>query len=109
MNRLGNVKYVCTHPQSDTGTNYYKEIPLSEILAVDTKKSNGSSDNGSSEAAAAASALPGTHCFEIRTANVDYYVGECSPGPSGNKFDPEVARQWELAIRQALMPVVQVS
>ena len=25
--------------QNDTGTNYYKEIPLSEILAVDTGKS----------------------------------------------------------------------
>ena len=47
--------------QSDTGTNYYKEIPLSEILAVETaKKSNADSPN---------------HCFEIRTANVDYFVG----------------------------------
>ena len=26
--------------QNDTGTNYYKEIPLSEILAVDTGKFN---------------------------------------------------------------------
>ncbi len=47
--------------QSDTGTNYYKEIPLSEILAVETaKKCNGDSP---------------MHCFEIRTANVDYFVG----------------------------------
>ena len=51
----------CLH-QSDTGTNYYKEIPLSEILAVETaKKCNGDSP---------------MHCFEIRTANVDYFVGE---------------------------------
>ena len=48
--------------QSDTGTNYYKEIPLSEILAVETaKKCNGDSP---------------MHCFEIRTANVDYFVGK---------------------------------
>ena len=48
--------------QSDTGTNYYKEIPLSEILAVETAmKSNGDSP---------------MHCFEIRTANVDYFVGK---------------------------------
>ena len=52
--------------QNDTGSNYYKEIPLSEILAVETAK-KGATDI--------------QHCFEIRTANVDYYVGEDSkPG-----------------------------
>ena len=49
--------------QSETGPNYYKEVPLSEILAVDTAKK-----------------LSGEvmHCFEIRTANVDFFVGEDS-------------------------------
>ena len=51
--------------QSDTGSNYYKEIPLSEILAVETAK-KGATDI--------------QHCFEIRTANVDYYVGEDAKG-----------------------------
>ena len=52
------------HTQNDTGTNYYKEIPLSEILAVEsvTKRSG-------------ESATISNHCFEIRTANVDYFVG----------------------------------
>ena len=48
--------------QNDTGTNYYKEIPLSEILAVDTAKKGAATD--------------GQHCFEVRTANVDYFVGQ---------------------------------
>ena len=58
--------YFSTFFQNDTGSNYYKEIPLSEILAVETAK-KGATDI--------------QHCFEIRTANVDYYVGEDSkPG-----------------------------
>ena len=36
-----------------------------------------------------------TYCFELKTANVDYYIGE----------DPDMSRGWEVAIRQALMPV----
>eukprot|EP00095_Tigriopus_kingsejongensis_P005671 maker-scaffold377_size191454-snap-gene-0.32 protein:Tk05671 transcript:maker-scaffold377_size191454-snap-gene-0.32-mRNA-1 annotation:"serine threonine-protein kinase d1" len=78
--------------QSDTGTNYYKEIPLSEILAVEnTQKNSGSEAN---------------HCFEIRTANVDYFVGEPSlNGRQDSELAIELAQQWEIAIRQALMPV----
>ena len=54
---------MCHKFQSETGPNYYKEVPLSEILAVDTAKK-----------------LSGDvmHCFEIRTANVDFFVGEDS-------------------------------
>ncbi|XP_076313732.1 serine/threonine-protein kinase D3-like isoform X2 [Tachypleus tridentatus] len=70
--------------QNDTTSKYYKEIPLSEVLALETVKQGMNSD---------ASGI--THCFELRTANVDYYVGE----------DPEAAKGWESAIRQALMPV----
>lgn len=55
------------------------------------------------------------HCFELRTANVDYYVGEDPlhgrPGGSGAVPPPEtglgayLAKTWENTIRQALMPV----
>ena len=57
---------MCFFFQNDTGTNYYKEIPLSEILAVESASKRSSSGESS----------PTTHCFEIRTANVDYFVGK---------------------------------
>ena len=82
-------------PQSDTGTNYYKEIPLAEILAVETAPKPSSSNTLSafnfgigmslSPSPATTPTTPTapfplsdgtTHCFEIRTANVDFYVGE---------------------------------
>ena len=54
----------------------------------------------------------GSHCFELRTANVDYMVGHDTPGEeSGAPPSTEsgiglhLARSWETAIRQALMPV----
>jgi len=81
--------------KSETGPNYYKEVPLSEILAVDTAKK-----------------LSGEvmHCFEIRTANVDFFVGEDSSsteneGESGS--GKETSKSWETAIKQAFMPVSQ--
>ena len=56
--------------QNDTGTNYYKEIPLSEVLAVET------TGKGKPTSIAAGDAADSVgHCFEIRTANVDYFVG----------------------------------
>jgi len=72
--------------KAETGPSYYKEVPLSEILAVDTAKK-----------------LSGEvmHCFEIRTANVDFFVGEANPQNEGL----DNMRAWEVAIRQALMPV----
>ncbi|XP_012273303.1 serine/threonine-protein kinase D3 [Orussus abietinus] len=84
--------------QSDSGSKYYKEIPLSEILAIETARSLHSRT---------------MHCFELRTANVDYYVGE-DPlhGETGEQLPPPesgvgayLARSWETSIRQALMPV----
>ncbi|GFU20301.1 hypothetical protein NPIL_704892 [Nephila pilipes] len=69
--------------QNETTTKYYKEIPLSEILSVEPTKQQVSVESGQ------------TYCFELRTANVDYYIGE----------DPDISRGWEVAIRQALMPV----
>ncbi|XP_063109007.1 serine/threonine-protein kinase D2 isoform X2 [Cavia porcellus] len=83
--------------QNNTTNRYYKEIPLSEILSVEP------SQNFSL-------VPPGTnpHCFEIITANATYFVGEtpggAPGGPSGQ--GAEAARGWEMAIRQALMPVI---
>ncbi|XP_063471860.1 serine/threonine-protein kinase D2 isoform X2 [Symphalangus syndactylus] len=83
--------------QNNTTNRYYKEIPLSEILTVE------SAQNFSL-------VPPGTnpHCFEIVTANATYFVGEmpggAPGGPSGQ--GAEAARGWETAIRQALMPVI---
>ncbi len=67
------------------------------------------------------------HCFELRTANVDYYVGEDpnfnakenggtagGAGAGGLVVPPQaletglgvhLAKAWETAIRQALLPV----
>ncbi|XP_013174633.1 PREDICTED: serine/threonine-protein kinase D3-like, partial [Papilio xuthus] len=82
---------------SEQGTKYYKEIPLNEILAVDTARQPHSDV---------------MHCFELRTANVDYMVGvdpawagaagAVPPPPSG--VGAYLARSWETAVRQALMP-----
>merc|ERR1712228_1171678 len=96
--------------RNDTGTNYYKEIPLSEILAVDTAKK---------------AATDGQHCFEVRTANVDYFVGQDATSASSataasaafaaaNKqtstgMGSDWAKEWETAIRKALMPVTVVA
>ncbi|KAJ2938572.1 hypothetical protein O0L34_g13070 [Tuta absoluta] len=85
---------------SENGSKYYKEIPLQEILAVDTART----PHGDV-----------MHCFEIRTANVDYMVGVDTggAGASGGAVLPPpdsgvgayVARSWETAVKQALMPV----
>ena len=97
--------------QNESGSKYYKEIPLSEILQVETVVAG---KGGSSVVEAGGTAL---HCFEIRTANVDYYVGQ-DPVPnmlaSGSPISlpaldsgigAELAKTWEQAIRNALMPV----
>ncbi|RXM27497.1 Serine/threonine-protein kinase D1 [Acipenser ruthenus] len=89
--------------QNDTTSKYYKEIPLSEILSVETAQNFSLVPAGTSP-----------HCFEIITGNMRYFVGEepsTSPG-SPNCTLPnsgvggEVAKAWESAIRQALMPVI---
>ena len=51
--------------QSETGPNYYKEVPLSEILSVEKSKKATDGDDLS-------------YCFEMKTANVVFYVGEDS-------------------------------
>lgn len=65
------IQYRHIYLQNDTGTNYYKEIPLSEILAVES--------TGKGKPTSITSAEGGdivSHCFEIRTANVDYFIGK---------------------------------
>ncbi|RWS02096.1 serine/threonine-protein kinase D1-like protein, partial [Dinothrombium tinctorium] len=61
---------------SENSSKYYKEIPLSEVLAINASNNS-------------------TYCFELRTAHCDYYCGE----------DFDISKGWEMAIRQALMPV----
>lgn len=43
------------------------------------------------------------HCFEIRTEQVDYYIGEDMACNSSD--GTHMGKSWETAIRQALMPV----
>ncbi|XP_022252201.1 serine/threonine-protein kinase D1-like isoform X2 [Limulus polyphemus] len=70
--------------QNEIASKYYKEIPLSEILSIETAKHPLNTESSRS-----------CHCFELRTANLDYFVGE----------EPNRNHGWEDVIRQALMPV----
>uniref|UniRef100_A0AAR2K4J4 Serine/threonine-protein kinase n=1 Tax=Pygocentrus nattereri TaxID=42514 RepID=A0AAR2K4J4_PYGNA len=89
--------------QNDTGSKYYKEIPLSEILSLEPAKTFNLLTEGANP-----------HCFEIATTSLVYYVGEnlsrmedchgSSMLVSGAGQD--VARMWEMAIQHALMPVI---
>lgn len=88
---------------ADQGSKYYKEVPLNEIVAIETAK-NFQGDV--------------RHCFEIRTANVDYFVGLDPISVDGNELilppcnsgvGAYIARSWETEIRQALMPVTSTS
>ncbi|XP_029027408.1 serine/threonine-protein kinase D2 isoform X2 [Betta splendens] len=103
--------------QNNTTNKYYKEIPLSEILEV-------------RPAGNFTLVPPGTnpHCFELITRNMCYFVGEdpntlpsltpshpqtqpqTPPSPSqvapNSGIGREVAKAWESAVRQALMPVI---
>lgn len=62
--------------QSETSSSYFKEIPLSEILAINTSRGH-------------------DYWFELKTAHVDYFCGQ----------EMEVSIGWERAVRQAYMPV----
>ncbi|XP_078262546.1 serine/threonine-protein kinase D1 isoform X2 [Rhinoraja longicauda] len=90
--------------QNDTGSKYYKEIPLSEILSLEPGKNFNLLPAGAN-----------AHCFEITTASVVYFVGENltnylttqksnSVISGGTGLD--VAQTWEVAIHHALMPVI---
>ncbi|XP_066494548.1 serine/threonine-protein kinase D2 [Tiliqua scincoides] len=86
--------------QNNTSSRYYKEIPLSEILAVEPAQDFSLVPSGANP-----------HCFEIITAKATYFVGESGTPSSGSNHQHggdslEQARAWENAIRQALMPVI---
>lgn len=95
--------------QSESSSKYYKEIPLSEILSVDIASQPYARESGKV-----------MHCFEMKTANVSYYVGEDpnfglksdSPKilpPPESGIGVHLAKSWERSIRQALMPVTPQS
>ncbi|XP_036397906.1 serine/threonine-protein kinase D1 isoform X2 [Megalops cyprinoides] len=91
--------------QNDTGSKYYKEIPLSEVLSLEPAKTLTLLPEGANP-----------HCFEITTASVVYCVGEnllnAGGGMPANSsvlvsgVGQDVARMWEMAIQHALMPVI---
>lgn len=86
--------------QNESGSKYYKEIPLSEILQVSSPRDFTNISQGSNP-----------HCFEIITDTMVYFVGENNEDNSHNPVlaatgvGLDVAQSWEKAIRQALMPV----
>ncbi|KAM9469554.1 serine/threonine-protein kinase D2 [Clarias gariepinus] len=95
---------------NDTTNKYYKEIPLSEILEVCPASDFSLVPSGANP-----------HCFEIVTGTIRYFVGEnlnptqlpsMTVPTSTNSAVPssgvglEMAKSWENAIRQALMPVI---
>ncbi|XP_022913923.1 serine/threonine-protein kinase D1 isoform X2 [Onthophagus taurus] len=87
--------------QNDKGSNYYREIPLADILTIDTARVKQGDI---------------MHCFEIRTANIDYFVGQdllsnldqvqqLNFPPPETGIGAYLAKSWETSLRQALMPV----
>lgn len=88
--------------QCDTGTKYYKEIPLAEIISVESAKFP---------------CIPGVmHCFEIKTMNLHYFVGEdpfyggvngsnVTLPPSESGVGSHLAKSWETILKHALMPI----
>lgn len=86
---------------SDHGSNYFKEIPLTEILAIDSSRLNG------------------PYCFQIRTTNIDYFVGQNTPTNTSRDSQiltspnsgvgAHLAKSWETTIRQAMMPIINNS
>ncbi|KAM8847401.1 serine/threonine-protein kinase D3-like isoform 2-T2 [Synchiropus picturatus] len=79
--------------QHETGSKFYKEIPLSQVLRVDPAQ------EPSLQAPAAS-----PHSFQLVTATTVYYVGEDAGDPdAGPGAGPGCS--WEAAIRKAMMPV----
>lgn len=86
---------------ADQGSNYYKEIPLIDILAIDGSNANG------------------PHCFQIRTTNLDFFVGQQAPSNMSRDaqmmaspvsgIGAHLAKSWETTIRQAMMPIISNS
>ncbi|XP_043189080.1 serine/threonine-protein kinase D1-like isoform X1 [Amphibalanus amphitrite] len=86
----------CTLYNNHMDTKFYKEIALSEILAIEASKPNDDS-----------------YSFELRTANLDYFVlerpvaAQGPPPPAITLPDGtavEAGRDWEQTIRQLMQP-----
>ncbi|XP_069500896.1 serine/threonine-protein kinase D3-like isoform X2 [Ambystoma mexicanum] len=82
---------------NETGGKFYKELPLSNILDIQSLKPS----------TMAPPVEGGTlHCFELLTDTMVYYVGErCAQPELGQSWSgTEVGDAWEKVIRQALRP-----
>lgn len=84
---------------SEQGSKYHKELPLAELLSIETNRDPRADSN---------------YCFELCTANLSYYVGQdpqvgeeqpvrLPPPDSG--IGADIAKSWETSIRQAYMHV----
>lgn len=84
---------------SEQGSKYHKELPLAELLSIETHRDPRADSN---------------YCFELCTANLSYYVGQdpqvgeeqpvrLPPPDSG--IGADIAKSWETSIRQAYMHV----
>ncbi|KAH8268074.1 hypothetical protein KR018_012455 [Drosophila ironensis] len=85
---------------SEQGSKYHKELPLAELLAIETHR--GEPENN--------------YCFELRLPSLSYFVGQdplvgakeeqavrLPPPDSG--IGSDIAKSWETSIRQAFMHV----
>ncbi|XP_046849101.1 serine/threonine-protein kinase D3-like isoform X2 [Xenia sp. Carnegie-2017] len=85
--------------QSSEGKNYYKDIPLSEVLSVDTNIDRQKTDT---------SRQP--HCFEMKTRVATYYVGQTDNLQDTGPVDRDagigtrLGLAWAEAIKSALNP-----
>ena len=76
-----------------------QEIPLSEILSVDTNIDPLATD-----------AFRDSHCFEMKTRTLLYYVGQADPAENevlpdaGSGIGTNLGLTWADTIRSALMP-----
>uniref|UniRef100_A0A3B4AXN3 protein kinase C n=1 Tax=Periophthalmus magnuspinnatus TaxID=409849 RepID=A0A3B4AXN3_9GOBI len=89
--------------QNQTDSKFYKELPLSEILRVDSAVDQSPDLNQHSNSETRAG-------FSLVTSSVVYYIVGDSGGDSGAKSvsdpGPEV-QSWERALRQALRPIAE--
>ncbi|VVC37543.1 Hypothetical protein CINCED_3A014345 [Cinara cedri] len=83
---------------NDKTSKYYKEIPLSEILSID-------------DATIPRDSGP-MHCFELKTTNLEFYVGGEEPNSSveikvenTKNVWTKGEKTWKIVIQHALMPV----
>lgn len=93
-------KMIALH-NSENGSNYFKEIPLADIMTIDS------------------SSTCGSYCFRIQTRNVDYFVGQHNTSDTSNEVQimtspnsglgAHLAKSWETTIRQAMMPILNSS